>query len=371
MELGGYGFEKSELLKIAEEIYALKSKKQDLELTLHSEQFHSQYIPKRKHLAKHEVGYRLLFIIPMTAVTLVVLFIMLTYLTDTSLLVGNGTGGVVLLFSTLAFFFIGYPTFKLWKREIRMLMLLSISNNPEKAMRFSKRFDLNTFENDEHVSNTRIQMLKAEIANLDSSIAQLEVRQKELIEQKKKGEDFLRKQGILFDENPNATKQTGKFALREESINMGDAQELHEFYLKEEQYMVNYLLQLDGKLQKINKDITQIDDDFDEVKKNLVIAGIIYVLIVLVQGAFSGVLGVATSVICSVVTIFAFFYLENKCKLPIIRYLIEHENSLIQEYAFCHNMVPVRIKREEMLEKITCTQKELDEIKKKRESLVF
>ena len=45
MEIGGYGYEKPELLKMAEQIYSCKCEKQDLELQLSSEKFHYSYIP--------------------------------------------------------------------------------------------------------------------------------------------------------------------------------------------------------------------------------------------------------------------------------------------------------------------------------------
>ena len=68
MEIGGYGFEKSKLLKITEDIYALKSKKQDLELTVFSEKFHYKYIQKRRDMVQNEVYSRLILIIQLTNV---------------------------------------------------------------------------------------------------------------------------------------------------------------------------------------------------------------------------------------------------------------------------------------------------------------
>lgn len=371
MEIGGYGYEKPELLSIAEKIYDYKSQKQDLELTLGSEHFHYSYIPKRKKLVEHEVVFRLLFIIPYTLLLVGALCVVISYMSDLEEMRQNGSAGVILLFSVLLLVSGCYFDGKLLLREFRMLVLLYISRNPEQAMRFSKKYDINTFQSDEAKSKERIQMLESEIASLDEQIDKLIIRQNQLLAEKKQREDILRKKGILFDEDPNKPKQEGKFTLKEESMGTVDAQELHEFYLKEEQYVQNYLLQLDGKLQHINREITEIDENFENVKKKILISLVIYILVALVQSAFSGVLASITSMICLIGGFCYIFYLERKCKRPILLYLVEHDSSLTTEYAFCNGIVPVKQKREELLEKIEHYQKELVEIKKKKESIIF
>ncbi|MGN0155391.1 MAG: hypothetical protein ACI4A3_13150 [Lachnospiraceae bacterium] len=371
MEIGGYGYEKPELLSIAEKIYDCKSKKQDLELTLSSERFHYSYIPKRKNLVEHEVVFRLLFIIPFTLLVIGALCFVISYMSNLEVLRQDGTAGVVMLFAVLLLLVGGYLDGKLLLREFRMLALLFISRNPEQAMRFSKKYDINTFQSDEAKSKQRIQMLESEIASLDEQIDKLNIRQNQLLAEKEQREDVLRKKGILYDENPNKPKQEGKFTLKEDSTGTVDARELHEFYLKEEQYVQNYLLQLDGKLQNINKEITEIDENFDCVKKKILISLVIYILVALVQSALSGVLSTITSMICLIGGLCYVFYLESKCKRPILLYLVEHDSSLTTEYAFCKGIVPVKQKREELLEKIEHYQKELVEIRKKKEAIIF
>lgn len=371
MELGGYGFEKSELLKIAEDIYALKSKKQDLELTLSSEKFHYKYIPKRKNLAKHEVLFRLLFIVPITIIVVATICFMIYSVFNSDIFVGNGPLGIVLLFATLTSVFGGYITVRLWMREIRMLALLWMSRNPEKAAAFSKKFNINTFQNDEENSRNRIEMLEAQIAHINQRVSKLEDEQKQLLENKKKEDEFLKEKGVLLDGNPKRIHTNGKISLREESIGMGDAHALHEFYLKEEQYTQNYLLQLEGNLQRINKQIVQIDEDFEQVKKMILFFIVGYVIMILIQGAFSGLFASFTAIICFIVSLSVIFALEKKCAMPVILYLLEHDSSLVQEYAFRNNMVPVHIKREELLEKMQYLQNELEDIKKRRRELVF
>ena len=42
--------------------------------------------------------------------------------------------------------------------------------------------------------------------------------------------------------------------------------------------------------------------------------------------------------------------LEAKCTPAILNYLVEQENELVKEYAFCNHMVPLKYKREEILD---------------------
>lgn len=373
MEIGGYGFEKSELLKIAEEIYELKSKKQDLELTLHGEQFHYKYIPKRKALAEHEVVFRLLWIIPITCCVAVALIYMFWYIFDLVQVgrVGRTASalGVGFLGTTLLAVFTGYVAFKLWKREIHMLTLLWLSKNPEKAEAFSRKHDINTFQNDEEISKKRISMLQEEISGIEIKIIQLEEQQKQLLEEKKRSEDFLRNKGVLYDENPELIKSNGKFSLREESIGAGDIRDLFEYYSKEEQYNRNYLQELEVKKRLLDKEIRGLSENLEALKGKAIVLLGIYVFLIIVQGAFSGILSGITSIICIIVSIGMIIYAENKCKMPIILYLVEQEHPMIQEYAFCHNMTPIRFKKDEITEKMNEIQKELDSIKDKKRAL--
>ena len=303
MELSGYGFEKSELLRVTEELYALKSKKQEVELKLQSEKFHQQYIPKRKALAEHEVTFRLLWIIPITLLVLGASVFLVYYYIHSADFSGDWVSGVIFLFSALVVVFCGYTAYRLWKREIQMFRLLLLHKNSEKAANYSKKHDLNTFQHDENETKNRIDMLEGEIEQIAHRMSQLEEKQDKLLEDKRTKEDFLKNRGVLFDENPNQKTTKGKFSLREESIAMGGEEELLEFYNKELQYLHQLTLQLEGQLQHKNNEISKIDDDFENVKKILLFVVIIYVLMVIIQSAFSGVLGSVTKLLCII-----FFY---------------------------------------------------------------
>ena len=210
MEIGGYGFEKSKLLKITEDIYALKSKKQDLELTVFSEKFHYKYIPKRRDMVQSEVYTRLILIIPLTMLVLSSLGYLIFCLIDS-----DSAHGMSLLVAMMVLVFGGYAAIRLWIREIRMFSLLWVSLKPEKAAGFFKKFDINTFQNDEANSRNRIEMLEAQIAHIDQQITQLQNEQKQLLEHKNEEENLLKEKGVLFDSNPKVSVESGKFSLRE------------------------------------------------------------------------------------------------------------------------------------------------------------
>ena len=50
MEIGGYGYDKPEYVRLAEQIYQCKNDKEALELELNNMRFHYDYIKKRKGL---------------------------------------------------------------------------------------------------------------------------------------------------------------------------------------------------------------------------------------------------------------------------------------------------------------------------------
>lgn len=371
MEIGGYGYEKPELLKVAEEIYSCKCEKQDLELQLGTERFHYSYIPKRKQRIEGSVVSQLFFIILLSLVVLGIIYILVDYMMNYSEMRENGAAGVAFLFSVLLLILVGYIDLKMIKQELEMMALLFVSMKPEQSLRFAKKHDINTFQSDEIKSREKIKLLEEKIGFLDRKILELTEKQKAMLEEKEQREEVLRRKGVLFDEKPDETKKTGTFSLKEENFGTQDALQLHEFYTHEEQYINNYLLQLDGRLQKINKEIIAIDDDFEIIKKQFLFFVIIYVLVAVVQSAFTGIASTITSILCMIGSVCYIIYLERKCKRPVLLYLVEHDSRLTMEYAFCNNMVPVRNKRKELLETIEGYKKELAEIKKKKSEIIF
>lgn len=373
MELGGYGFEKSELLKLAERIYEYKGKKQELELELSSVKFHEKYLPQRREIASSSAASHFAVIAPLTVVVVVAIIYVLFYIIFAAKyeLRDNPSAGFALLACFLLIAFGGYVDIMLIKREIGFFRLLYASKNPAKADRFDEKHNVNSIQNDENKTKERIRVLTEEIASLDEKIVSLSEQQDSLLREKEERENVLREKGILFDEDPNKPKAEGKFTLKEDDMWTIDVRELHEFYEKEEQYFRNYQRELDVKLQRLDKEIIEIDENFETFKKQLMFSAIIYVLIAIVQSAFTGFLAVLTSLVCIIGCTSYILYFEYKCKRWILLYLVENDSNLTREYAFCNGMVPVRNKRQELLEIIEQNNQELLEIKKKKESIAF
>lgn len=373
-------FEKSEFLKITEEIYTLKSKKKELELSLNSEEFHYQYIKKRRNLVVHEVVFRgLLFIIPLTYIVLYAFYCICFYFmyqkqTDTDVVMGavsrDGLMGVMLLLMSLTFVFGGYAAIRLWIRQIRMFKLLLISWNPKKTIKIFEKFEINTFQNDEFRTEERLKWLQDEISSLENRLSILTKQQQDILDAENR-ERIISEQYNPNDSITDQFSQEGKFRLRKTNMGTADASLLHEFYLREERDVKQRLIRMEGQLQRINKRIVQIDEDFEEVKRKMKFSLIVYVFLIIIHSFFSGKAAVVTNFICLIVSLIYIFYMEKKWKQPILLYLIENESNLTSEYAFCNNIIPVKIERNEMLREIENCKKELDDIKEKKESINF
>lgn len=345
MELQGEFFEKTELQKIAEEIYELETEKKNLELALQSEKFHSHYIPKRKNILVSK------FIIQLILMVFIVVII------------------AVSLKSILWLFLDVYLLFVLiriaWD-ETKLFRILFGDKNSATTIDYNEKYNMRNIRYDKDVSDERIQMLEEQILSLNGKISQLKRQRKILLEEMEAKDEFLRQKGILYDKKPDAEKGNGKFKLNENSIAMGKVQDLIEFYEKEEQYTNTYLSQVKVELQHVNKEIIQIDDDFEQFKRISFYAIAVFVLVVIIQSCIPGAFGIATDILCSIFTVVAFLILESKYKNAIILYLIEHDHPLIQEYAFRYNILPVYLYRKDLLEKIQSIQNDLDKIKKKK-----
>lgn len=371
MELGGYGFEKPELLKLAEQIYEYKGKKQELELELSSVKFHERYLPQRREIASSSAASHFAVIAPLTVILVVAIIYVLYYVIFAAKyeLRDDPSAGFALLASFLFIVFGGYVDLMLIKREIGFFRLLYASKDSAKADRFDEKHNVNSIQNDENKTKERIRMLTEEIDSLDEKIVSLSERQELLLKEKAERENVLREKGILFDENPNQPKQEGKFSLKEDDMWITDVRELHEFYEKQERYIHYCQKELDVKLQRINKEIIEIDENFENIKKQLIFSVIIYIIVAVVQGAFTGFLGTVTSLICIVGSVTYILYFESKCKRWILLYLVEHDSELTKEYAFSTSMVPLYSKRAELMQLMKENDMELIEIKEKKASL--
>lgn len=349
MEMGGYGYEKPEHVRLAEQIYQYKNDKEALELELSNTRFHYEYIKKRKGLVRHEVIFRLIFIVLLAAIL---------YKCATSTFYLN-----------LFLYVIPFMLFWEWKlvtRECKMLFMLSYSWKPEHMKRIAEHFNIDTFQNDTIRTKKKIEALEAQIAVCEKELQTLNETKKEMIRQRQQQEDVLRKYGVLYDTEP--TKQQGRFSLKENGSFL-DIQELDEYYRKEEGYLKQLISHVDNTIERYNREITDIDQQFDTAKKLLIFAAIVFVLIVVIQHALQGAAYTISSIVCVILSIIAILYLERKCKQPILLYLVEQNKPIVADYAFTHGLVPVAEKRREYIENKEKYEKELAEVRNKRREL--
>jgi hypothetical protein len=378
----GGGYQKPELLILAEKIYACKEEKRELEWQLQDEEFHYKYIPQRQSRVKQQVFSRLLITIPLFFCVLCALLGVIYTAISISTVRSEETqdtmegasqlqsSGVIMLFAVLFLVFGGYALIRFFIiPEVKQLKLLWDSRDTEKAMERAKRKGLDTFQKDQEESRLKIEYMKERIGKLDGEMEELKARQQQLLDAKKKAEDMLREKEILFDKP--VSKQTGKFALKEDSMGTEDVALIYEYYQKEEIYQKEYLIQLDAKLQRIDREIVAVEEGFETAKKRLFFFLVVFILVALFQQIFTGILAVITSLLCIIGSLVAAFYLEYSCKKPILDYLIENESELTKEYAFCTGQVPVKYKKKELQEEKQKCEESILDLKQRREALQF
>lgn len=380
----GAGYQKSEALILAEKIYACKNEKKDLEWQLSSEEFHFKYIPVRKKRVTSQVVARIKYIVPLSIMLMASLILLIFESIEIKELRSSGMAetmggaqdmgfaGISMLFMVLFVFFGGYVFIKLFLLpEIQQVRLLWDSRDTEKAMQKAKLKGLNTFQKDYDESKRKIDYMKERIEQLTREIEELTKKQEEMLYHKQQAEERLRREGVLFDVKPDKTKNSGKFTLKEEDSSTADAAILYEYYQREEQYYSQYLMVLDARISQVNKELVGIEDEFEQTKKLLMFFGIGYLLLILVQQAFTGILATVTSILCIIVSVIVLIQLERRCAPAIIRYLVEEEKEFLSEYAFTHSMVPVKYRRMELLEEKKKCEDTIKDLKKQRENLQF
>ena len=374
----GKGFQKSEALVLAEKIYACKCEIRDLEWELDDEEFHFRYVSKRKERVIKQTRARLVYIIPMGCMLVSSIILTVFLLLDLAVARESGeiheSSAIMLLMTLLFIVFGGYFFVKfLLIPEISQLILLWNSRNTDRAMRKAREKGLNTFQKDYAESKCKIEYIKERISKLSDDLKGLIRKQEEILKYKEKAEERLRKENVLFDIKPGSDGKNSCFSLKKSTEPYVDLSELYEYYQKEKAYYCGYLEKLDVRLCQMNKELVDIEEQFGMAKKRILFFAVGYILVVIVQQVFTGILSSITALICLIVSVLVIINLESKCTPAIINYLVEEENELVKEYAFCHNKVPVKYKREEILEekkKVEVFIKDLEEQQKKLDVLM-
>ena len=369
MEIGEYGYKKSELIEVAEQIYDYKSKKQQLELQLAGEEFHEKYIPKREKMVKSRVIANLPVLFGLILLTAVCVATWVEYYQNYEENRASGPFGVALLGTGLLIIMISRLLFKLIVEESEMAVRLMYSKNPEKAMRFAQKYDINSFQDDRVRTEFKIADLKERILVYDNKIHNLELRQQEIIDEKKKQEEILKKHDIIKEDVPESKQSSFSFTLKEDDMNTADIQELNEYYNKEQDYVLYGMKDLQFKLAAADKEIRDIDEEMGMVKKRVFGFLFVFILAAFIQAFLPGVIGGIYGLVCLIVSLVTFFAIERACRGPIIRYLVENDSPYVAEYCFKNDVIPVKHKKQEIMILIKQQQDALDDIKRKKQAL--
>ncbi len=377
MEIGQYGYQKSELLQVSEQIYELKSKKQQLELQLSSEEFHQKYIPKRENMIKARIRANLPLIIGLFLVFVFCVVLWVEFFMDYSTNRQDGFYGVLLLGSGLFIILSIKYLYKLGKEESEMAIRFIYSRNPDKAMRLAEKYDIKTFQDDRIRTKAKLDNLKEQILVYDNEIHNLELRQQEIIDEKIKQEETLKKQNVTKEadssetENEKMAAKSGgvSLSLKEEDDFITDIRELDEYYTKEQNYILMIMKDLDFKLTTIEKDIANIDVEMQMAKKRISIFAVAFICAAFVQAFIPGFVGYIYGLTCLIVSLYAVFAIERACRGPVIRYLVEKESELVAEYCFRNDVVPLKQKKKELQLLMKQQEEALEDIKRKKRAL--
>ena len=375
MEIGQYGYQKSELLQVSEQIYELKSKKQQLELQLSSEEFHQKYIPKRENMIKARIRANLPLIIGLFLVFVFCVVLWVEFFMDYSTNRQDGFYGVLLLGSGLFIILSIKYLYKLGKEESEMAIRFIYSRNPDKAMHFAEKYDIKTFQDDRIRTESKIDNLKEQILVYDNEIHNLELRQQEIIDEKIKQEETI-KNDAKEDKisKTNEIKDTEKngafsFSLKQRDEFTTDIRELDEYYSKEQDYVLMNIKDIDFKITALDKDIAGIDEEMQIVKKRITIFIVAFLIAAVIQGFITGFVGGIYGLVCLIVSLIAIFSIERACRGPVIRYLVEKESELVAEYCFRNDVVPLKQKKKELQLLMKQQEEALEDIKRKKRAL--
>ncbi len=375
MEIGQYGYQKSELLQVSEQIYELKSKKQQLELQLSSEEFHQKYIPKRENMIKARIRANLPLIIGLFLVFVFCVVLWVEFFMDYSTNRQDGFYGVLLLGSGLFIILSIKYLYKLGKEETEMAIRFIYSRNPDKAMRLAEKYDIKTFQDDRIRTKAKLDNLKEQILIYDNEIHNLELRQQEIIDEKIKQEETI-KNDAKEDKisKTNEIKDTEKngafsFSLKQRDEFTTDIRELDEYYSKEQDYVLMNIKDIDFKITALDKDIAGIDEEMQIVKKRITIFIVAFLIAAVIQGFIPGFVGGIYGLVCLIVSLIAIFSIERACRGPVIRYLIEKESELVAEYCFRNDVVPLKQKKKELQLLMKQQEEALEDIKRKKRAL--
>lgn len=345
----------SEFITISERLNKCRESKKLLELELSNEEFNRKYISKRKELTVEKTWIRMYFAVPAILILIYCVTSFFRLKTRQSVYGFNRFDTFSMMVSLMIFLFVVYPAVRLWIPELKMLRKLTTRNKDrEKGVVSFKTEAIN--------SDEKIVLLKKQLENIQKEIDSLVIRQNEqmtilkaaVLEQKK-----TRESNSLFN---------GKFKLQRDVIGEQQLIELIDLYDREIKISAENIARLETEEKKLAREIIDIKEEYKLTKKKVYGFFLAMAVLSLVQNIFEGKLYTVMGVIFGIGLVVYFVYLMEVGEKVIIRYLVEKENKIIQDYAFVHNLQPVSRRKNEVALEISCEQKWLEDCQARKQS---
>lgn len=363
MELNTTGFQKSEIVVMAEQLYSYKAKKKALELELISEEFHQKYVPRRQKLLQEENSSRLLWIIPLLIAAGVSIYTVFMAIFKWDYVDSKGSSALLLMVALLFLCFGGYALVRLLIAYIHnQLRLANTKMNPV-AKWLCDFFHIDNIKADASMNNDSIFMLRQKIEELTAKISFMERQYNEFLEQIKAGELWAT---APEQETP---KVEGKFSLRADARGSLDLRELYDVYCREEQLRQEDVRQFENEISRIDRKRAEINDEYENAKHFIIICVVTFLVLAVIQDVAIQEQDGLMSAVLFIVGIVFFLWLEKRSTNAFLDYWIEHDSPVVKNYMFYNSIIPLYAKRELLAEQKEFAEKELQEVVLKKMAL--
>lgn len=263
----------------------------------------------------------------------------------------------------LGYFLILFDIYLLVK-EIKVITQLLLNCDVEIVSDFVSRHNLNTILNDRKNIEKQIQVIQLRIDEKNKKLMELNIQKDEFTNVQKNRNNILHKHGISLDNQ----HLESNLSLKKCGVLDSDVSDLYEYYILKERHLNEHLSNIVEELQNKDKEMLRLEDEFEKVKKKLLLFVIIFIFAIAIQNLFDRIdLLILIYIIFTVILI----YYYRTCKNTIVMYLIEKESSLTKEYAFVNDIIPIKSKKRDLLKEKKQCEIEIAEIKKEIAKLVI
>ncbi|MBP3621829.1 MAG: hypothetical protein J6J16_08730 [Lachnospiraceae bacterium] len=346
-------YESSQLIVVTERLNKCRESKLLLELELSNEEFNNKYISKRKTLTKEKARTRMVYVGIASLVMIVCLVVFIGCYRSIVLDEYSWAAAVGMLTCMLVMLFGIYPCVRLWIPEIRMMKKLNTKNkNNEKGVI--------SFDTEAEKSNEKISIMKNQLEELNKEIENLERKQKE--------EEVLLKVRILAEqEKKTQADANAKFKINKDKAGELQYVEIVDLYDSEIRRCKEDLNRLEVEKDMLRREKKEVNEEFELTKKKAFMYLIMLVVLSFIHECFEGKAYAAVGVVIGVSLVAGFIYIVSSSEKPIVRYLLENNNKIIQDYAFVKGLEPIsKRERRNLLEISSCKEwlKDCEEKKK-------